>query len=146
MVIIVQVSYSRNLENFKDIVSVLIEHFEIDTLDHIVFLTENKEWPSNDEEFDDYHQVIKNNVNLNLFANSNYKSINLSFATLYQWSSVPISPILFYITGEYFNTTIGKRFVQQLSSLDLSTNVWLFDFYSNSNCNPKWAVVAEPQI
>ena len=137
LIFILRISCTRNFENFPDIIKVLCKHFEIETLDHVVFLSENDDFLVNDATIDDYHQNINQLAKLNFFVNTRHKpSSNSTVITnLYHSQNLVTSPILFYIGNKYLTTSKGKDFITKLSALELSTHIWLFNFYSSKTCN-----------
>ena len=139
---LIKISCPRNLEKFSEVTSVLCKHFEIDALDHIVFLVDNDERIVTDETFENYRKINNEILKMNLFVSFHHQIANSSIVIPRHYSeNIQTAPVLFYVTSEYFNTTRGQSFTQQLSSLDLSTHIWLFDFYSSTPCKHNIAQV-----
>ena len=139
-VAIIKISCPGNLEKISEVTGVLCKHFEIDALDHIVFLVDDDERMVTDETFENYREINNEILKMNLFVSFHHQISNSSIATQRHYSqNIPTPPVLFYVTSEYLNTTRGKKLMQKLSSLDLSTHIWLFDFYSSTQCNQNTA-------
>ena len=137
---IIKISFPRNLEKFAEVTDVLCKHFEIDALDHIVFLVDNDELVLTDETLEDYRKMNNQIMKMNLFVSFHHQISNSSIVRPRHFSqNIQTAPVLFYVTSEYLNTTRGRNFTQQLSSLDLSTHIWFFDFYSSTQCKQSLA-------
>ena len=136
LILILRVFCVRKSETLPDIISIICKHFEIDALDHIVFLTGREELLWNDDTVDAFHQIINTLENLNILVNIHYETFNSSAVTpRLNSQNAPTSPILFYATSEYINSTWGQSFVEHITSLELSTHIWLFDYWSCEMCN-----------
>ena len=126
---------SRKFETFPRIIDVLCKHFEIEVLDHIVFFVDKEEQTVDDKIISNYQQALNKLQHLNKFTRITYKKSNFYNNINMSLKELPTNPILFYISIPYLTILDGMKFLQRISTSDLSNHVWLFDMDTSNNCN-----------
>ena len=131
------------VEDFPIIINTLLKHFEIGVLDHTVFLNDKEEETLNyDNNLFGYHQMLQGLKTLNVFTHINYTKMDSHNTIHNSLQSLPDAPILFYISIPALKTLNG-RFLQFLSTSDLSNHVWLLNIDSKNNCNQTMEEIQE---
>ena len=132
---------SGKVEHFSILINTLLKHFEINVLDHIVFLSERGEEILNDDKtLFEYHQTLNDLKTLNLFTHINYTKMNSYNNIHISLQSLSKAPILFHISVSRLNMP-NETLLQFLSSSDLSNHVWLLEVDSIDNYNRTMAEI-----